>query len=577
MTVDAGLGALTLRDYQRDAVESVHRAWAGEQRGTGTGAANRVAVVLATGLGKTVIFAHPSFRAPILARRPGSRMLVLVHRDELAVQTVAKIHSIDPRTRVGRVQAGHDDVDAEVIVASVQTLAREARRSRVRDVGMIVVDEAHHAVARTYVDTLRHFGAFDGTPTAGFSATLGRADEGKLGDIWQEVVIERDIAWGIRHGHLVDVRRSLVQVADLDLSKVKRVGGDLSADGVASALDDAQAPEQVAKAYAEHASDRQGVAFWPDVTTAHEGADAMSALGIPTAVVTGVTSVAERADIFSRMRRGDVQVVSNCMVLTEGWDMPQASCAAIVRPTQSASLYVQMAGRVLRPHRGPAVPGFAAKRDALILDFVGVASRHRLATFADLSITTQTKRDELGDDVSLIEAIDEIERVGSDSATVGTERPILPDGPLVTSDVDLFAESATLWLQTRAGTRFIPAGGHLIFLWPEPGGLWTIGQTLADRGPGHARPLASGMMLDLAMRHAEQRAGLLEAESAKAAGARGAALSTRSASWRQGSRPATDAQLAYAARYGLRWSERPTKAVASDAISVAKASHTLGG
>lgn len=882
MTADAGLGALKLRDYQRDAIAAVHRAWAGEQRGTGAGVANRVAVVLATGLGKTVIFAHPDFRRPILARRPGSRMLVLVHRDELAAQAVAKVHGIDPSTRVGRVQAQHDDVDAEVVVASVQTLARESRRERIRNVGLIVIDECfpswmtvevpggavpisqirpgddvlswddetgalvarpvvrvmrkapsalvrltlsdgrrvvctpghpiltdqgwltagqshgalvlsfthdadadlygvldgvcrgqeasdrhvaqgaarllrrlmprrlgrarqvcahggnepqarfgandqeqpdgargvsrqdardarahraqaelsrrereansgaaaqtgrpagmarragrrargwlaalplqvghrtpddeglrrdrrwvslldgaprlrrsqgrtptgarvvdaqvlepggdgtygglcsdglvynlevegthtylvasglvahncHHSVARSYVDTLRHFGAFDDVPTAGFSATLGRGDEGKLGDIFSEVVIERDIAWGIRGGHLVDVRGKRVQVQGLDLSAVKRVGGDLSAEGVASALDDAQAPEQVAKAYAEHAGDRQGVAFWPDVATAREGAVAMSTLGVPAAVVTGATSIDERADVFDRLRRGDLQVVTNCMVLTEGWDMPQVSCAAIVRPTQSAPLYTQMAGRVLRPHRGPAVPGFAPKRDALILDFVGVASRHKLATIADLSITTQVRRDELGDDVSLLDTIDEFERTDGDGAAAGTERPLLPSGPLVTTEVELFSESAMLWLQTRAGTWFIPAGPHLLFLWPEPGGLWTIGQAPTNAGPGNARPLASGMMLDLAMRHAEQRAAVLEAEAAQAS-ASGARLSTRSASWRQGSRPATEAQLAYAARLGLSWpDERPTKATVSDAISVAKASFVLGG
>jgi superfamily II DNA or RNA helicase len=577
VTADTGLGALKLRDYQQEAIAAVHRAWAGEQRGTGTGVANRVAVVLATGLGKTVIFAHPDFRRPILARRPGSRMLVLVHRDELAAQAVAKVHSIDPSARVGRVQAQHDDVDAEVIVASVQTLARERRRERIRDVGLIVIDEAHHSTSRTYVEVLRHFGAFSGVPTAGFSATLGRGDDGKLGDIFSEVVIERDIAWGIRGGHLVDVRGKRVQVQGLDLSAVRRVGGDLSADGVASALDDAQAPEQVAKAYLEHAGDRQGVAFWPDVATSDEGAAAMNALGIPAAVVTGSTSIDERADIFGRLRRGDLQVVSNCMVLTEGWDEPQVSCAAIVRPTQSAPLYTQMAGRVLRPYRGPAVPGFAPKTDALILDFVGVASRHKLATIADLSITTQVRRDELGDDVSLLDTIDEIERADGDGAAAGVERPLLPDGPLVTTEVELFSESAMLWLQTRAGTWFVPPGPHLLFLWPEPGGLWTIGQAPSNMGPGNARPLASGMMLDLAMRHAEQCAAVLEAEAARAS-ASGARLSTRSASWRQGSRPATEAQLAYAARLGLSWpDERPTKATVSDAISVAKASFVLGG
>ena len=571
MTANAGLGALELRPYQTEATAAVHRAWAGEQRGTGVGAANRVAVVLATGLGKTVIFAHPDFRRPILARRPGSRMLVLVHRDELAAQAVAKVHSIDPSTRVGRVQAHHDDIDAEVIVASVQTLARESRRERIRDVGLIVVDEAHHSTSRTYVDVLRHFGAFDGVPTAGFSATLGRgSDDGHLGDIWQEVVTKRGVVWGIRQGHLVDVRGKRVQVQGLDLSKVKRVGGDLSADGVAHALDDAQAPEQVAKAYAEHASDRQGVAFWPDVATASEGADAMTALGIPSAVVTGATPVAERADIFARLRRGDLQVVSNCMVLTEGWDEPQISCAAIVRPTQSAPLYVQMAGRVLRPYRGPAVPGFAAKRDALILDFVGAASRHKLATIADLSITTKIKPDGLDNDETLLGAIDEVEADERGESAGRTERPLLPDGPLVSSEIDLFAGSSSVWLQTQLGTWFAPAGAHIVFVWPEPGGLWTLGQAPSKGGPGRAHPLASGMTLDLAMRHGEARAAALAAESGAAS------LSSRAAAWRKRGAP-SDKQRDYARSLGIVIPDGASKADVADLISIAQASRVLGG
>lgn len=573
MTADAGLAPLALRGYQRDAVDACHRAWLGEQRGTGVGAVNRVAVVLPTGTGKTVIFAHPEFRRPILERRPGSRMLVLVHRDELAEQAAAKLHSADPGARVGRVQAGHDDVDADVIVGSVQTLARPARRERLSDVGLIVVDEAHHAVARTYVDVLRHFGAFDGVPTAGFSATLERSDDGKLGDVWQEVVIRRDVADGIRGGHLVDVRGKRIQVAGFDLSKVRKIGGDLSESGVAAALDDADAPEQVAAAYAEHAKDRQGVAFWPSVATAHEGAAAMNAIGIPSAVVTGETSVAERADIFERLRRGELQVIHNCMVLTEGWDCPQVSCAVIVRPTQSAALYVQMVGRIMRPHRGMPVPGFAPKVDGLVLDFVGVAGRHRLATLADLSITTKAVDPDSLDGRSLLDVIDDAE---SDDAAPGSSQPIRPAGPTVASDVELFGDSSTVWLQTRRGTWFIPTKTHLLFLWPEQGGLWTLGQAPADKGPGLATPLASGMLLDLAMRHAEQRAAAIEAEAPTA---KGAVLTSRSASWRAASRPATDAQLAYAARLGVIWpaDQRPSKAEVSDAISVAKASWSLGG
>lgn len=566
------LPAVTLRDYQRQAIDATHRAFRGEARGTGSGPVNRAAIVLPTGAGKTVVFTHPDFRGGVLTgERARQRMLVLVHRDELAQQTVAKLHSIDPGASVGRVQAQHDDTDAQIIVGSVQTLARATRRERIRDVGLLVVDEAHHATARTYVEVLEHFGAFatgpfGGTPTAGFSATLARgADDGNLGDVWEEVVLRRDVLDGIREGWLVDVKGKRVQLAGLDLRDVKRSRGDFTDGDLGEHLRAADAPEQVAAAYLELAADRQGVAFWPDVETAKVGAEEMTRAGVPAAVVLGSTSVEERAGIFEAYRRGDLQVLSSCMVLTEGWDMPQASAAVIARPTQSAPLYVQMAGRVLRPYHAPT--RFGRKRDALIIDVVGATGSHRLATLADLSVTTKIDPGKVDGDVSLLDAADEM------LASSGVELPSAPvSARRIVTDVELFESSASLWMQTPRGTWFIPAGDWTVFLWPETGGLWTLGVTPTKGAPGQATALAGGLTLDWAMRHAEGYAR-------QVSDALGVSLSSRKASWRRG--PASDAQLAFASSLGLRFDggegERPRKDVVSDAISVALATRALGG
>lgn len=550
--------SIELRGYQREAISAVHDALS---RGV-----TRPAVVLPTGAGKTVIFAHPTFREPLLDQ--GQRMLVLVHRDELALQAMAKFRVMSPDVRIGRVQAQYDEIDADIIVASVQTLARQARRERVKNVGLLVVDEAHHATARTYVETLRHFGAFDDRkiPIVGFSATLERGDGGKLGDIWQEVVTRVDVIDGIRQGWLVDVRGKRVAIEGLDLTDVKRSRGDYSSGDLGDHLEAADAPEQVAQAYAELAKDRQGIAFWPTVDVAISGALALNESGIPCEVVTGETSPEDRASTYDRYRRGDTQVISSVMVLTEGFDMPQASCAVIARPTRSAPLYVQMAGRILRPHHLP-VPGFGVKSDALIIDAVGASADHRLATLADLSTTLKVAP---SPDSSLLDAADA--ELSADelraAISLGGIDPVT--GRRVIRDVNLFGERSSLWLQTPRGTWFIPAGDWIVFLWPaDTPGLWTIGATKTRGTIRQAIMLGSELTLDWAMQQAEQHAR-------KASDAHGKGrLDSRKAYWRSGS--PSDKQLAYARSLGVHVPASATKADVADAISMSLAARVLGG
>ena len=128
--------ALELRPYQADAIAAIEDA---ERRGV-----RRPLLGLPTGTGKTVIFAA-------LIRRRGGRALVLAHRDELLMQATEKIRQVDPETRLGLVKAEANEVEAPVVVASMQTLARESRLARLpRQFQTVVVDEAHHATADSY-------------------------------------------------------------------------------------------------------------------------------------------------------------------------------------------------------------------------------------------------------------------------------------------------------------------------------------------------------------------------------------------------------------------------------------------
>jgi superfamily II DNA or RNA helicase len=145
--ITAARPTLQLRDYQREAIESVNAA--------AVDGINRPLVALPTGTGKTVIFSH-------LIDQRGGRSLVLAHRDELIRQAADKLLMVNPGLDIGIVKASDNEMGTNVIVASVQTLSRERRLKEFgADFKTVVVDEAHHAVAPTYQRILEHVGSFD--------------------------------------------------------------------------------------------------------------------------------------------------------------------------------------------------------------------------------------------------------------------------------------------------------------------------------------------------------------------------------------------------------------------------------
>ena len=503
----------TLRPYQQATVSAVESAW---ERGV-----QRPAAVLPTGDGKTVTFSE-IIRRHLEARR--GRASVLVHHEELATQAAGKIHALCGRgISVGRVQAFRNEVDADVLVCSIPTIWRESRNRQIKNVTLGIVDEAHHASAPTWMAAMGALGAWaPGTRWAGFSATLDRNDDKALADVWDEVVYQRDIIDSIRSGSLVNPRGVRVQVADLVLDEVKRSRGDLQAHDLGSAMRDANTGDVIARAVAEHCPDRRGVIFAPDVWTANVFAKDMIAAGFTCEVITGETPTYEREAIYERFRTGETMWISNCMVLTEGWDAPWAEVAVIARPTQSHSLYVQMAGRVLRPW--PA----GGKVDALILDVVGVSTRYPLATIANLSNSVTSVRD--GE--TLADALEREEKDGPDEAGTPIAGTIeRTRGELVSSVVDLFAGSTSAWLQTKAGLWFIPTRKGEFFLQSMRGGTFRIGFNSRRDNGSVTWSKEDPAPLDIAMAWAEQYAERMDP-----------GVSSRDSAWRN--RPPSSGRLA---------------------------------
>ncbi|MDQ1037237.1 superfamily II DNA or RNA helicase [Streptomyces sp. V3I8] len=527
--------AFTPRPYQLDAIEALRKGWAAGQ--------NRVAVVLPTGAGKTVVFSHLAHQ--MLEGLGHRRVLVIAHREELIEQAASKLLAVDPMLRVGIVKAQRDDhAEADVIVASVQTLAVARRREAIKDIGLIIVDECHHAAARTYMEVLKHFGAWDGVPVAGFTATMTRTDGG-LAEVWQDVVMRLDILDMISDGYLCDVRGKSITVDTLDLNRVKTRGGDLVDGQLGKELEDSGAIDAIAKAYAELAADRAGVVFTPTVATAQSAAAALTAVGITAAPVWGAMGKDERRSTLARYASGDVQVLTNCMVLTEGFDAPHTSCIVVARPTKSPGLYVQMVGRGLRP-----APG---KRDALLLDVMGAASRHKLASMVDL---TEREVGEAEEGKSLRQVAEE---------HVASEKRRALAARVTTEEINLFGQSAIRWLRTEDGTWFIRLTGSMfLFLVRDPGTRMYRMRRYSQSDGVHppkddiARPLPE------ALAWLEQQAKVLAP----------GAFVAREASWRRGA--ASAKQVGLCRRLGIKVPRGSTSGEVADLIDQDRVGRVLG-
>lgn len=277
------------------------------------------------------------------------RTLILSHRDELVRQPLRYFDCT-----FGIEQAEHHSAGCEEVVsASVPSIVRRLNRFRPDDFDMIIVDEAHHAAAPSYRKILDYFTS---RLVLGFTATPNRGDGIGLEDIFEDIIFERDLEWGIKNGYLSDIQCLRVDVG-FDLRDVAMKLGDYSADDLDRAVNIESANQAIAEAYKRYA---KGPTLVFGVSVAH--AKALAA-AIPGAVA--VIGGEERTDTLEAFKRGEIPCITNCMVFTEGTDLPNVEVIIIARPTQNVALYTQMAGRGTRLYPG--------KERLTLIDCVGVS------------------------------------------------------------------------------------------------------------------------------------------------------------------------------------------------------------
>ncbi len=352
---------MQLRPYQQTCLKSLAQRYVAGQR--------RLLVSLPTGTGKTVIFSQfPAFF------RMKRRLLVLAHRRELIDQALAKFRAANDTLTVGTEQAGRSAGEAQVVVASVQTLQRK-RLARLDpdQFYLVVVDEAHHAVAPSYKRIFDHLGLLDpDTPKmlVGFTATPRRGDRRGLGEVFQEIAFSKGMEEMIRDGYLCSIGGWRVR-SDVDLDGVRTRAGDFVESSLAAAVDNAPRNDLLIAAYRKYAPNSRCIAFCVNVAHAQNVAAAFRQAGLRARAVWGAMPPEARAEVIESLSRGDLDVVTNCNVLTEGFDEPSVSCVLMARPTRSLALYVQMVGRGTRIHPG--------KQALTVIDIADNSRKHALA------------------------------------------------------------------------------------------------------------------------------------------------------------------------------------------------------
>jgi superfamily II DNA or RNA helicase len=435
-----------LRDYQQRAIHNVYEQWQSGHHET--------LLVAATGAGKTQMYLSIGMDA--LDVDPDARALVIAHRRELIEQPIERIKlmnaqwllngSID-RPRVGVITQGRCDTDRQLTVATVQSM-NERRTTELLRHGAIthlITDEAHHVVAGGYLRLRSQL--LEANPNLlhlGVTATPMRADGDGLRKVYTSVADRISIADLVRQGWLVKPRWLGVSTA-VSLSGVHTRAGDYVASELADAVETESMRRLVVQSYQQYAAGRRFIAFTVTVDGAHKLAEAFVESGLRVKAIDGATPLEERASILAAYRKGELDGLTNCQVLTEGFDAPGTSCILMCRPTRSDGLYVQCMGRGLRPARGRAEPG----EDCLILDFIPADARNIVMAGDVLGIPKEQAKAirELAED----EAEEGAVQVGF---TFDGERIDASGTPLeiVARQIDYLQASTLAWYPPR-GTR----------------------------------------------------------------------------------------------------------------------------
>lgn len=340
-----------LREYQQEAIDSLR-----EMRENG----GTIALLYhATGVGKTVT-------ACTDAKSVGGRTLFLVNALKLASQAKETFAKIWPEATLGEYTGSAKDKDNHVVFATIQTLSRNLGEFEADAFDYIIVDECHHAAAKTYQ---KIFSYFQPKFILGLTATPERSDGQDMLELFQNVAHKMDLKTAVEQGILAPIRCLRVKT-DIDLSDVRIHGIKYDAQDLENKLFVPERNNLIVDTYLKYVNGRKTVIFCASVNHATEIAKMLRESGVVAESVSGQDKVAVRNKILDQYENGDINVLCACDLLNEGWDSPRTEVLFMARPTMSKTIYMQQLGRGTRKCEG--------KEDLLVFDFVDNANMFKM-------------------------------------------------------------------------------------------------------------------------------------------------------------------------------------------------------
>ena len=342
---------IVLRDYQIKLIDEVREEFRDGIR--------RPCIVAPCGSGKTVIMAWMAKQTA----HNGKRTWFLVHRQELIDQAAQTFHNMG--VRAGIIGSGIN-INERIQIGSVMTVVRRMKRLPLPD--LIILDEAHHSLAATWRKIIT---ANPQARVIGLTATPIRLNGDGLGDVFETLVMGPSVSELIETGNLVNYRYYAPEIK-ADLSNLRMHGGDYGREELIARMDRSEIIGDALEHYKQLAIDKRAIIYCAGIEHSKHVTKIFQNAGIMAAHIDGETKETERKQTIDAFRRGEIKVISNVDLISEGFDVPSMDAVIMLRPTASMGLYVQQAMRAMRPDSG------RADKEALIIDHVGNVHRHGL-------------------------------------------------------------------------------------------------------------------------------------------------------------------------------------------------------
>ncbi len=331
----------TLRDYQIECLEAIHQHFKLD---------NTQLVQMPTGSGKTVVFWSYLFANK-------SKSIIICPTKDLVAQTYEKGklilgYLLDTKTTLyAKTSKIINRADHYIVTAASLWRDNTLKFFLEEKIDTIILDECHHSCSRTYQHFIQKLLAKNPKlKVIGFTATPERLDKGDLLTTFGKITFQRNVLDLIENGYLCDVCAYKIKTGQ-SFSDKNISNGDFSQVALKD-LDNDSRNNLIIKTYRENCKGKKTLIFCINVEHAERLAKVMSEIGIKVNCIHGGLTTSQRKYIIESFRNGEIDVLTNCQLLTEGFDEPSIEALIIARPTKSKALYCQMVGRGLRNHPG---------------------------------------------------------------------------------------------------------------------------------------------------------------------------------------------------------------------------------